>query len=86
MTIFSWYDLDEYEIVDGDTTGGDRKCYISFSFDNLGYDNNDNNNSNKTFFHPELQCYNLQCYIKAERDIVGVLVTGNNLRVNTAKQ
>ena len=49
MTIFSWYDLDEYEIEDGDTTGGGRKCYISFSFDN-----DNNNNSNKTFFHPRV--------------------------------
>ena len=28
MKIFSCYDLDEYEIEDGDTTGGDRKSNI----------------------------------------------------------
>ena len=43
MKIFSWYDLDEYEIEDGDTTGGDRKSNISVAFDNLGCGDNNNN-------------------------------------------
>ena len=52
IAIFSWYDLDEYEIEDGDTTGGDRKSNVSFAFGNLGYCKNNNNiNNNKTLFH-----------------------------------